>query len=247
MAFRPGCCPAGWGQLFGTWVAHILVSIAPIAGTPIRDLEKLRAKIARNLHLGFGEFAKKSFDFAIASTRSRYALRRVSQLGFGVRVVGLAPKVSNPGGRILIGDDVIFSAKLTPIYLELERGAVLAIGSETFVNDGVWLGCTGRITIGARVLLGPGVRVYDNSYHGLYERRVMPAPRPVTIEDDVWIATNSIILAGVTIGRGAIVGANSVVSKDVPAFAVVAGNPARQIKVLDPEVFEAASRQAVSR
>ena len=222
------------------------LSLPVKASTQSGNLGKLRAKINRNLHLKFGEFARKSFAFATATARSRYLLRAVDRLGIGVRVVGVAPKVVNPGGQISIGDDVIFDAKLTPIYLELKRGAVLTIGSNTYLNDAVWLGCTGRITIGARVLIGPGVRIFDNSYHGTIQRQVMPTPRPVTIEDDVWIATNSIILAGVTIGRGSIVGANSVVARDVPAYCVVAGNPAKQISKLDPETFEAA-RQLASR
>jgi acetyltransferase-like isoleucine patch superfamily enzyme len=222
-------------------------SILSSGNPPSRNLEKLRAKISHNLHLGLVAFAKKSVNFVTASARSRYLLREVNHLGVGVRVIGLPPKISNRGGQVLIGDDVIFDAKLTPIYLELIRDAVLTIGNSTYINDGVWFGCTGRITIGARVLIGPGVRIFDNSYHGIYQRRVMPAPRPVTIEDDVWIATNSIILAGVTIGRGAIVGANSVVSKDVPAYSIVAGNPARQINVLDPAIFEATQQHGPRR
>lgn len=203
------------------------------------NLEKLRAKISHNLHLGVVGFAKKGLNFVTASARSRYLLRAANHVGIGVRVIGLAPKITSRGGKILISDDVIFDAKVTPIYLELERDAILSIGSDTYVNDGVWFGCTGKITLGARVLIGPGVRIFDNSYHGIYQRRVMPAPRPVTIEDDVWIATNTIILAGVTIGRGAIVGANSVVSRDVAPYTVVAGNPAKQINALDPQIFEA--------
>ena len=214
---------------------------------PTGSLQKLRAKISHNLHLGVVGFARKGLEFVTASARSRFVLRGVHHIGVGVRVIGLAPKITNRGGRILISDDVIFDAKLTPIYLELERDAVLSIGSNTYVNDGVWFGCTGKLTIGARVLIGPGVRIFDNSYHGIYQRRLMPAPRPVTIEDDVWIATNSIILAGVTIGRGAIVGANSVVSKDVPAYSIVAGNPARQINVIDPKIFEATQKLGARR
>lgn len=192
-------------------------------------------------------FARKSLRFVTATARSRYLFRDAARLGVGVRVIGLAPKVQDRGGKFLIGDDVIFDAKLTPIFVELEQDAVLEIGNGTYVNDGVWFGCTGKITIGERVLIGPGVRVFDNSYHGLYQRRVMPAPQPVTIEDDAWIATNSLILAGVTIGRGAIVGANSVVSKDVPAYCIVVGNPARQISTLDPELFEATVKQTARR
>ncbi len=220
--------------------------LVPQTAQPARGLDKLRAKIANNLHLGIGAFAKKGFDFVAATARSHYVFREVNGLGVGVRVSGLAPKISNSGGRIFLGDDVIFDSKVTPIYLELTRDAVLRIGEQTYVNDGVWFGCTGAITVGARCLIGPGVRVFDNSYHGLYQRRVRPNVRPVKIEDDVWIATNAIILAGVTIGRGAVVGANSVVSHDVPPYTIVAGSPAKAISALDAKIFEA-SEQMWSR
>ncbi len=208
---------------------------------PSTRVDKLRQKIARNLDSGFSAFAKKSLQFAVATARSAYLLREVNQLGVGVRVLDLAPKINN-AGRIELGDDVVLDAKVTAIYFELKPGALLTIDSDCYLNDGVWLGCTGRISIGRRVLIGPGVRIFDNSYHGLYQRRVLPAPRPVTIEDDVWIATGSIILAGVTVGRGSIVSANSVVSKDVPPFTIVGGNPAVHLKTLDPATFEATSR-----
>ena len=227
-----------------------LLNLAPQGLEPsstLSNVEKLRAKIAHNLHLGVLGFAKKGFGFVTATARSRYLLRDVNQLGIGVRVTGLGPKVRNAGGQIVIGDDVVLDAKLTPIYFEVERDAVLTIGEQTYLNDGVWFGCTGRITIGARGLIGPGVRVFDNSYHGTYQRRAMPRPQPVTIADDVWLATNAIILAGVTIGRGAIVGANSLVTRDVPAYAIVAGNPARQINALDPQIFEASQQHPPRR
>ena len=60
--------------------------------------------------------------------------------------------------------------------------------------------------------------------------------RPVVIEDKVWIGINATILPGVRVGYGAIIGANSVVTKDVPPMTVVAGNPARTIKELKKEI-----------
>ena len=62
---------------------------------------------------------------------------------------------------------------------------------------------------------------------------------PIIVKDDVWIGLNSIILSGITIGQGAIVAAGSVVTKDVPPYAIVGGNPARVIKYrFEPEVIE---------
>lgn len=200
-------------------------------------LEKLRSKIANNLNLGWKGFFTKGLRFAHASAASRLLLRDVNARGVGVRVTGLAPKIENRGGWIVLGDDVVFSSPVTATHIAMEPNAFLGIGSETFINDGVWLGCTERITIGQRVLLGPGVRIVDNGYHGVYARRRLPRAEPVAIGDDVWIASDAIILPGVTVGVGAVVGAHAVVTEDVPPWAVVAGNPARVVKTLDPARF----------
>ena len=83
-------------------------------------------------------------------------------------------------------------------------------------------------------MLGPNVVINDSNH--VFIDRDTPITRqghtaePIVIEDDVWIASNSVILKGVHIGKGAVVAAGSIVTKDVPPYAVVAGVPARQIK-----------------
>ena len=83
--------------------------------------------------------------------------------------------------------------------------------------------------------VGPYVMIIDTEFHDHYDRNRMPDPRPVVIEEDVWIGAKASILPGVTIGRGAIVGVAAVVTKSVPAYTVVGGVPARELKKLDPE------------
>jgi len=112
------------------------------------------------------------------------------------------------------------------------------------IGDGCWLGqyahitCINNIRIGNNVLTGRNVTITDNS-HGdtdLQTLRIPPIKRrlvskgPVLIGNDVWIGDKVTILPGVSIGDGAIIAANSVVTKDVPAYCVAAGNPARIIK-----------------
>lgn len=199
---------------------------------------RLKAKIQHNLGLGLVGFAKKAARFAGSEARSRVVFRCAASLGVGVRIVGKSPSVEATDAIVRIGDDVVFNAPVTAIRLDLKPAAMLTIGEQTYVNDGVWFGCTERISIGRRVLIGPGVRFFDNAYHSIYERRTMPPSKPIVIEDDVWIASDCIILPGVTIGRGAIVGAHSVVLHDVAPFTVVAGNPALPVKQLDPQRFD---------
>lgn len=114
----------------------------------------------------------------------------------------------------------------------------IEIGSDCFFGAGVHITAINKIRIGDGCLVGKWVTITDNS-HGdntMDQLRVKPIRRPlhskgpVIIGDNVWIGDKATILPGVTIGEGAVIAANSVVTKDVPAFSVVAGVPARIIK-----------------
>jgi len=105
---------------------------------------------------------------------------------------------------------------------------VLEIGSFTSLGDRTQIHCGWRVTIGENVLISWDVNIIEYEYHA--PGGGQPTPRKITIEDEVWIGARSMILNGVTIGRGAIVGAGAVVTKDVDPFMLVAGNPARVIQ-----------------
>jgi acetyltransferase-like isoleucine patch superfamily enzyme len=121
----------------------------------------------------------------------------------------------------------------------------LEVGDHSNIGPGVVISASKLVKIGSHVRIATGVLIADNPGHPLdaIERRtsaVRPEQvRPVIIEDDVWVGSHAIIMPGVTIGRGAIVGAGSVVTRDVPAGAVVAGNPAQIIRSRSPEAAPA--------
>lgn len=113
----------------------------------------------------------------------------------------------------------------------------ITVGDGTELN-GTSVVCSQRITIGRNVLFGPNVVVMDSDGHEI--DRTLPdhgpgACAPVVIEDHAWVGLDAMILKGVTVGHHAVVAARSVVTKDVPPHAIVAGNPARVIKVLHEE------------
>lgn len=113
----------------------------------------------------------------------------------------------------------------------------ISIGEHTMIGRGNVL--IGPVNIGNRVMLAPNI-VISGLNHGYEEVNVSPSNQPVTtqtinIKDDVWIGANSVITAGVTIGKHAVVGAGSVVTKDVPDFSIAAGNPAKIIKKYNKE------------
>ena len=114
-------------------------------------------------------------------------------------------------------------------------GGILIFGKNIFMNRYVKIACMERIEIGDDCLIADSVHIYDHDHK--YDDLNRPIreqgykTKPIKIGSNVWIGAKATILKGVTIGDGAIIGANAVVTKDVPANAVVAGNPARVVKM----------------
>lgn len=110
----------------------------------------------------------------------------------------------------------------------------LIIGDETWIGQQCFFHAAGGIRIGSRVGIGPGVKILTSSHtEGGREQAIYNAPvefKPVVIEDDADVGVGAILLPGVTVGQGAQVGAGAVVTADVPAYHVVAGNPARVLR-----------------
>lgn len=128
---------------------------------------------------------------------------------------------------------------LGPIIMRDFSYSFLVIGHSVFINSNVRFGCEhASIVIGDRVLIGPNVSIETTS-HDLVTNTATLRPfysLSVQVEDDVWLAARSIILPGVTIGKGSVVAAGSVVTEDVNPYTLVAGVPARYIKSLTPDL-----------
>jgi len=141
----------------------------------------------------------------------------------GVRI--WHPEMVSIGDNVYVGHD----AMLKGYYRN-----TLAIGDDTWLGQGVFLHAAGGIRIGRAVGIGPFVRMLTST-HGEAGRDVpiLASPlefAPIVVEDDADIGVGTIILPGVTIGRGAQIGAGAVVTRDVPPYAVAAGNPARVLR-----------------
>ena len=111
----------------------------------------------------------------------------------------------------------------------------IKIGDNVFINSNSLLMARGGITIEDDVMMAANVQLLSNN-HDEYDRQVLTC-KPIHIKRGAWIGAGATILPGVCVGKYAIVGAASVVTKDVPDYAVVVGNPARVVKMLDPERF----------
>lgn len=110
----------------------------------------------------------------------------------------------------------------------------IRIGDAVMISPGVRISASDEITIGDGCMFANGAYVTDCDWHGVYDRMNRdPEPKPVHIGNNVWIGDRATVLKGVTIGDNSIVAACSVVTKDIPANVIVAGNPARIVKELD--------------
>lgn len=198
-------------------------------------VKKLLEKVQRDRAQGLARVITKGARYAQELVTARLYLRDATFVGQGVRTLA-RPRVENLG-RLSIGKGTLLRSINVPVELAVGQGAELEIGDDSVLNYGVSVGAMRSIRIGSRVRIGPYVMIIDTEFHSIYDRKRMPEPRPVIIEDDVWLGAKSSVLPGVTIGRGSIVGVSSVVGADVPPFTMVAGVPARPVKKLDPAHF----------
>ena len=162
--------------------------------------------------------------------------------GRGWRFYGVPIIQKIRGSHMQFGDGLqlrstVHSNPLGPnhpvILCSWQAGAVLQVG-RNFAMTGGSLVAAEKILIGDNVNVGANTIIMDTDFHPLdaEARRLDSAPAktaPVSIEDNVFIGMNCLILKGVTLGKGSVIGAGSVVTKDVPSNAIVAGNPARLI------------------
>ena len=123
-----------------------------------------------------------------------------------------------------------------------DYGTNIVLGKKVFFNfNCVVLDCA-QVTIGDNVLFAPSVQIYTATHPiGAAERRKwLESAKPITIGSDVWVGGGAIICPGVTIGDRSVIGAGSVVTRDIPSDVIAAGNPARIIRSLPPEASERA-------
>ena len=111
----------------------------------------------------------------------------------------------------------------------------VTIGSGVTVMNGALMMAAGGITIEDKVLIAANVKLITNN-HDPYERDILTC-KPILIKEGAWVGAGATILPGVTVGKYAIVGSDSVVTKDIPDYAVAVGTPAKVIKYLDPAKF----------
>jgi len=128
------------------------------------------------------------------------------------------------GKRTCIWPDVKFSL----IKCQDNVVPTVQIGKYGSIGDRTQIHCGKLVSIGDHVLISWDVNIIEFDYHA--PGGGLPEPKPIIIEDEVWIGARCIITKGITIGKGSILAAGAVVTKSVPSYTLVAGNPAKPIK-----------------
>ena len=173
--------------------------------------------------------------------------------GRGNIVVNGRVFIRNKGRFVVDGKVVVNSGKNYNVIggdsranFMIGDNALLRMGENVGISNSTIV-CSKEIVIESNVLIGGGCKIYDSDFHSTdYQKRIdafvcnkkdiYAKVRPVRIKDGAWIGGHSIILKGVTIGERSIVGAGSVVSKDVPDYEIWAGSPIKYMGSIDQKI-----------
>ena len=176
---------------------------------------------------------------AFTLRNKKYFKRLGTSVFLSSDVVLVGPELISIGDNSTVGN----GCTLTVWRTDKANGAApyLKIGDNTSIGEYAHITAANGITIGNHVLLGKHITISDNNHgdNSLAQTDTPPTLRPlvskgpIVIEDNVWIGSKATILAGVIVGRGAVVAANSVVTSNVPAASIIAGRPAKVVKLLE--------------
>lgn len=168
----------------------------------------------------------KSFDAELLAER-----QRAKEIVF--RYNSLQPSMIEERNELLRS---LFGSVKGNFFIEppfrCDYGCNIEIGENFYANYNLVILDCAKVTIGDNVLIGPNVGIYTAGHplHFELRKEEWEFASPITIEDNVWIGGNVVLNPGVTIGRNSVVGSGSVVTKDIPANVVAAGNPCRVIR-----------------
>ena len=144
------------------------------------------------------------------------------------------------GPRIRIGDNATLIATADArvrlsVWERAPDDGAIDIGDAALICPGVRIHSTARVAVGDDCMLASGAYITDADWHDVYDRISMGSAAPVTLADNVWLGDGAVVCKGVAIGENTVVGAGAVVTRDLPANVVAAGNPAQVVRRLDPD------------
>ncbi len=160
--------------------------------------------------------------------------------------LGSIPEIAHPRSLVIFGRNIHLGKYAQIIcasdncvrftsWPSKQSDAEIVLGDYCLVAPGVRISAAQSIRIGDNCMLAANVIISDSDWHGIYNRiRPFRCTRPVIIENNVWLGERVIVTKGVTIGENSVIGAGAIVTKNIPANCIAAGNPARVIKTINP-------------
>lgn len=193
------------------------------------NIVKVRFKEFRNANPNGSQlsFIFQMFSGAIRILMARIYLRNCDKVGRWVSVNG-RPYIINDG-KMILSDEVRVWSTIERTKLYTGKNGTLRVGKNSRLN-GVHIDARELVQIGDNVRIAPYTIILDSDFHDIKDHFADGLSKPVIIEDNVWLATRCTILKGVRIGKGSVVAAGSIVTKDVPPNCIVAGIPAQVIR-----------------
>jgi len=172
------------------------------------------------------------------ATLIKYSMYPDVSFGKKISFIGIPKFRNKPGGKILVGDRCSFLSKPKSNMIGINRPCIITTQtSEAMVIVGNHCGLSGtvigafiRIELQDNVRCGANTLITDSDWH--IDDPRSSHPKPILIEENVWLGEGVKVLKGVTIGKNTVIGAGSVVTKNIPADVVAAGNPCRVLKSL---------------
>jgi acetyltransferase-like isoleucine patch superfamily enzyme len=178
--------------------------------------------IPDNVELGANVYIDTSYGFAACLSELKNAVR----IGEASGAYDRASFVIGARGRVVVGDYTVLNGTYIVCNLEVNIGNHCLLAWGSVISD-CWSG--------AATLEQRRAAMYAAAEDSFRRLQSPLEPKAVTLQDNCWVGFDAVILPGVTLGRGCIVGSKTVISEDVPAYAVVVGDPPRVIRFLEPD------------
>jgi acetyltransferase-like isoleucine patch superfamily enzyme len=170
--------------------------------------------------------------YFLAQVTGGYVRSKLSPGKFGQSPILIGKVRLRIRGEATFGDRFMVQADDWGVSIVVADGGTLTVGDGVFINGGVSIEARHDVRIGRNVLVAPFASIVDDDRHEL-EPGTTLRKGPTVIGDGAWLGSHVVVLPGVTVGSGAVIGANSVVSGNIPPNTFAAGAPARVMRRLD--------------